>query len=87
VTTSERIRQVVTANGRLSERLDSLADSANLYHAGLTSHASVNVMLALEDEFDVEFPERLLSRSTFESISSIREALEELLSEGASGGS
>ncbi len=44
----------------------------------MTSHASVNVMLALEDAFDLEFPDRMLTRSVFESISSIRAALSEL---------
>ncbi len=41
-------------------------------------------MLALEDAFGVEFPERMLRKSTFESISSIRQAITELL-ETASG--
>ena len=30
----------------------------DLYLLGLTSHATVNVMLALEDEFEIEFPEQ-----------------------------
>ena len=51
----------------------------DLYQAGMSSHASVNLMLALEDAFDLEFPERLLRRQTFESIAAIREAVEELL--------
>ncbi len=33
-----------------------------LYDAGMPSHFTVTVMLALEDEFDVEFPVRLLRR-------------------------
>jgi len=41
------------------------------------------VMLALEDHFEVEFPDRMLTRSVFESISSIEAALEELRSEAA----
>lgn len=41
----------------------------------MTSHASVNLMLALEDEFDIEFPDEMLTRSAFESISSIESAL------------
>ena len=49
--------------------------------AGLTSHASVNLMLALEDEFDIEFPERLLRRQTFESVAAIAEAIDELNAE------
>jgi acyl carrier protein len=55
-----------------------MSDQADLYAAGLTSHASVNVMLALEDAFDFEFPEKLLRKSTFASISAIRDALAEL---------
>ncbi len=55
--------------------LDSTAD---LYELGLTSHASVNVMLALEDAFDVEFPDELLRKSTFASVGAIRSALTEL---------
>jgi acyl carrier protein len=35
-------------------------------------------MLALENAFDVEFPDRLLSRRVFTSISSIRAALDEI---------
>jgi acyl carrier protein len=38
----------------------------------MTSHASVNVMLALEEAFDFEFPETMLKKSTFESIAAIR---------------
>jgi acyl carrier protein len=41
----------------------------------MTSHASVNVMLALEDAFDVEFPDEMLRRSVFESISAIGAAV------------
>ena len=48
----------------------------DLYRAGLTSHASVNVMLALEDAFDIEFPDALLKKSTFESIAAIADALD-----------
>lgn len=44
----------------------------------MTSHASVNLMLALEDAFDIEFPDRMLKRSVFESIASISAAIEEL---------
>ena len=38
-------------------------------------------MLALEDAFDVEFPERLLRRQTFESVAAISEAIEQLHAE------
>lgn len=72
------IRQVLRDHGRLNREVDALAENADLYQSGMTSHASVNVMLALEGEFDVEFPDRMLKRSVFQSIASIRDALVEL---------
>jgi acyl carrier protein len=72
------IRRVLDTHARLAVSADALAVDADLYEAGMTSHASVNVMLALEDAFDVEFPDRLLKRSVFESIASISAALAEL---------
>ena len=52
-----------------------LDDTTDLYAAGLTSAASVQLMLALEDHFDVEFPDRLLNRKTFSSVAQIAEAI------------
>lgn len=71
----DKIRKVLAERGRLPVNVDSLSDDDDLYAAGLTSHASVNLMLALEDEFDVEFPDAMLRKSTFASVRSIREAL------------
>ena len=73
------IRSIVHEHARLNVNVATLADDASLYQAGMTSHASVNLMLALEEAFDVEFPERLLRRRTFESIASIAAALDELV--------
>ncbi len=74
----EDIRAILKEHGRLSVDAGALAVDADLYQAGLTSHASVNVMLALEGKFDIEFPDRMLKRGVFESISSIQAAVEEL---------
>jgi len=75
----EQIRLVLEKHGRLPVTVSALEEDADLYQAGLTSHASVNLMLALEDSFDVEFPQSMLRKRTFSSISSIRDALSELL--------
>jgi acyl carrier protein len=72
------IRRVLNEAGRLPLDADDLGDRADLYSAGLGSHATVDVMLALEEKFEIEFPTRMLSRSTFESIGSIAEAVAEL---------
>lgn len=75
------IREVLATHGRLSSDCKTLSSDADLSLEGLTSHSTVNVMLALEEKFDVEFREDMLTRKTFESIASMRDALLELVSE------
>jgi acyl carrier protein len=72
------IRNVLRDHGRLKQDAQQLDASADLYQSGMTSHASVNVMLALEGAFDVEFPDHMLKRNVFSSIASIQRALGEL---------
>ena len=74
-----KIRSILKEHGRLTKDAETLAADADLYQAGMTSHASVNVMLALEGEFDVEFPDAMLKRSSFESIAAIGTAIDELV--------
>ncbi len=76
---SEKVREILDKNGRLSASISDLSDDSDLYGAGLTSLATVSVMLALEDEFDIEIPDNMLSRKTFESISSIVDTVNELV--------
>jgi acyl carrier protein len=75
---TQQIRTVLRDHGRLSRQVEGVADDTDLYQCGMTSHASVNVMLALEGAFDIEFPDHMLKRSVFTSIASIRVALTEL---------
>ena len=75
---TDEIRAVIKQHARLAVDVDSLADEADLYEAGMTSHASVNVMLGLEDAFDIEFPDSMLTRGAFESIAAIRASLTEI---------
>ena len=75
---TQTIRRILKDHGRLSKDVDMLDREADLYEAGLTSHASVNVMLALEGEFEIEFPDHMLKRSVFESIAAISDAVGEL---------
>ncbi len=79
----DEIRQIVADNGKLAVDVSTLSDDDDLFDSGMTSHANVNVMLALEDVFDIEFPERLLRRSTFQTLASIRETVDMLLTEEA----
>jgi acyl carrier protein len=75
---TEDIRSIIRDHARLPVDVEGLAAEADLYQAGMTSHASVNVMLALEDRFDLEFPDHMLKRTVFESIAAIEAALREL---------
>jgi acyl carrier protein len=75
------IRRILNEHAKLSIDATTLGDHADLYQAGMKSHASVNVMLALEGHFDVEFPDHMLKRSAFESVAAIRAAIDQLLAE------
>jgi acyl carrier protein len=80
---SEQIRQVLRDHAQLAVDVDSMDDGADLFHAGMNSHASVNVMLALEAGFDIEFPDSMLTRSVFESVAAIHAAVRKLRAEAA----
>lgn len=69
------IRQTLAQCGQLAVDVTSLYDTDDLYDAGLTSLNTVNLMLAVEDLFDCEFPEEMLARETFQSIRAIAEAV------------
>jgi acyl carrier protein len=73
------IRVILRAEGRLSIDPADLDGGDDLFAAGMTSHACVSVMLALEETFDIEFPERMLRRQTFESVGAIADALLSLI--------
>ena len=80
----ETVREIVAQHGRLGVPISELQDDSDLHNAGLTSLATVGLMLALEDAFDIEFPDSMLSRKTFASIASLAAAVETLTGERAS---
>ena len=73
------VRDIVVKHARLSAAAETLGPTTDLYEVGLSSLTTVHLMLALEDHFGVEFPDRLLARKTFESLQSITEAIDELV--------
>lgn len=77
-TVGTRVRDLLKEARCLPTDVDALTNDADLYAAGLSSHGTVNLMLALEEAFDVEFPDRLLRRQTFSSVNAITEALVEI---------
>ena len=71
------IREALEKFGRLSRPVPEIAEDDDLFAAGFTSHASVNVMLAIEDALGVEFPDELLNRTTFASFDALAGAVEQ----------
>ena len=78
MTVKQQIRAILDEHAKLATDIDSVGDGDDLYAAGMTSHASVTVMLACEDEWDIEFPQQMLKKSTFASVDAIAAALAEL---------
>jgi acyl carrier protein len=78
----ETVRTVLAEHGRLDVPAADLAADDDLYAAGLTSHASVNVMLAIEEQYDIELPEELLTKETFGSIAALSRAVADLTGQG-----
>jgi acyl carrier protein len=76
--TLDEVRALVVQHGRLMVGAEAIAPETDLYEVGLTSLATVHLMLALEEHFGVEFPDRMLGRRTFESVRAITEAIDEL---------
>jgi acyl carrier protein len=71
----QRVRSVLREHAQLGIDMATLADDYDLYRAGMDSRASVNVMLGLEQEFGVEFPDTMLRRGVFGSVTAIANAV------------
>ena len=67
----QEIREILAQNGRLAVAPASLDDDDDLFAAGLDSLAIVNVLMALEERFDIELPDEMLQRKSFSSIATI----------------
>jgi acyl carrier protein len=76
---NETIRGLLVKFGGLPLSVDQIADDADLYAAGLSSFASVQLMLGIEDAFEIEFPDNLLNRKSFASIAAIEKTVDMLL--------
>lgn len=74
----DAIRKILADHGRLLVDARKLSEDSDLHEAGLTSLSTVNVMLALEEHFDVEFQDHMLGRKTFASIRALDEAIAHL---------
>ncbi|MEV5176534.1 phosphopantetheine-binding protein [Streptomyces flaveolus] len=56
-----------------------IGPDTDLWQAGLDSLGSVSLMAGIEDTFDIEFPDALLTRETFSTVSRIVAAVDSLV--------
>lgn len=76
---NDTIRTLLAKLGGLPVSVETLTNESDLYAAGLSSFASVQLMLGLEEAFDLEFPDHLLNRKSFQSIAAIETAVKSIL--------
>ena len=76
---NDTIRTLLAKFGSLPVAVADLADDADLYAAGLSSFASVQLMLGIEEAFDIEFPDNLLNRKSFASIAAVERTVSMIL--------
>lgn len=75
------IREVLVRNGNPSVDPFGIEIDDNLFDLGMSSFQSVQLMMALEDCFDLQFPDDLIRKETFSSIRSMAEAVDFILGE------
>ena len=73
--------ELVAAQGKIADIVQALlakragaalkSRDQNLTDAGLTSLDMVNLMLAIEDAFDIEIPQRRMTPANFRTVSAI----------------
>ena len=78
-----QIRDILCQHARLAINADAVGGHTDLFAAGMSSHASVSVMLALEAQFGLEFPDDMLKREVFMSIDAMAAALTTLQGQAA----
>ena len=77
----QQIREILAEAGRLAVPVDTIDADADLFAAGLDSLAIVNVLMRVEEQFDIELPDEMLQRKTFATIASIDKVVSRLSSE------
>ncbi|GAA1083065.1 MULTISPECIES: phosphopantetheine-binding protein [Kitasatospora] len=73
------VRRIVAGVLRTAPGQDDPGPDTDLWSAGLDSMGSVSLMVGLEDEFGIEFPDAMLDRETFSSVRRISEAVRSLV--------
>ncbi|WP_431822766.1 acyl carrier protein [Burkholderia sp. F1] len=69
------IREILKHVAHLETAVDTIGDADDLYDAGLSSLDTIQLMLAIERQFDIEIPDEMLNRQLFRSIDALAETI------------
>lgn len=73
------VREILRAKSGLGDSVLTMPASEDLWQQGMSSMASVAVMVALEEAFSVKFPQEKLRHATFGSITNIVTCVHDLM--------
>ncbi|NEO41270.1 MAG: acyl carrier protein [Moorea sp. SIOASIH] len=79
----ERIKTCMVEHLKLVKSVDEIKDDTELTSLGLDSMGATNLMIDLEDEFDITFPDALLTPETFKTTLTLDSAIQTLLNSQA----
>lgn len=80
---AQDIRELLGSIESLSSVAHGLGEDDQLFDKGLDSFGSVQLMLALEERYDIEFPDHLLNRRSFSTIRIVCETVSTLKMQAA----
>ena len=75
---ADRLRDLIVESIDEINGADTLTSDARLADLGMDSVSGLDLLLAMEEEFDVRFPEELLTNEVFESPGSLETVLKSL---------
>ncbi|PXX25845.1 acyl carrier protein [Burkholderia pyrrocinia] len=79
------LRHIISDMKCLDVPIEVLADHSDLYAVGLTSLASVQLMMEIEREFRIRIPDSMLKYELFSSIDSLAAAITRLQHSNVAG--
>lgn len=74
------IRSIVIGQAQLPVDAKQISDTTDLDDVGITSLARMNVILALEDRFQISIPDEMMTRKNFASITAVSKTVDAVLS-------
>ncbi|MBJ7354133.1 MAG: hypothetical protein JHC98_04850 [Thermoleophilaceae bacterium] len=74
------IRELIAENSEL-ELTDAISNDDDLFAAGMQSLDCVRILVAVEDEFEIELPNEKIDRSIFATVTNLTTVVAEFLPE------